>query len=523
MSNSTKDKQLKINNKIDNDIINRPPVITFMGHIDHGKTSIQDSIKKTNIVKKEDGKITQHIGASIVDYKNTNIIFIDTPGHEIFTTMRMRGAKVTDIVVLVIAADDGIKPQTIEAINHAKAANVPIIVAINKIDLQTANCDKVLIQMQENNLISEELGGDIGTIRLSAKTGKGLNELLERILLESEMLNLKVNRKNTAYGVVIESKINSDIGPVISIIVQDGLLKTGNFIICEEQYGKIKILIDESDNILKTVEPGFPIKLIGLSMLPVSGSKIEVVSSEKIAIKKIKLIQKQTKEYISLNSKMINSIEFAKNKLLNISNKNKIGLLNIILKADTKGTLEAIEESFKKLSTNRINLKIIHSMVGMINETDILLASTSKSIIIGFKTKINIKTMQLAKQYSVKVKLYSIIYNLIEEIKEILDKKIIPEKVENYCGSANILKIFNFSKNQKVSGCLITDGIVKFNMNSKIYRNDEIIFDGEIQTLRRYKDKTNEVKNGNECGISFKGFNKFKENDIIKFYDITYK
>lgn len=494
----------------------RPPIVTFMGHIDHGKTSIQDFIRKTNIVMREDGKITQHIGASVVEYKDKKIVFIDTPGHEAFAMMRLRGAKVTDIVVLVIAAGDGVKPQTIEAISHARSANVPIIVAINKVDLPTSDPDRIILQMQENGLISEELDGNIGTIRVSAMTGFGINDLLDRIILEAEILELKLNVNNIASCVVLESKNDSDFGPIANIIVRDGVLKLGDFVICEQYYGKVKLLIDEFNHHIDSVSSGYPVKLIGLDGVVNSGSIIEIVKDEK----KILKIIKDRKEEIKLsNLKEIH--KDAKEILLDIKDVPKI---NIIIKSDVQGTLEVIVNFINEIitSVDNLDINLVYSSVGQINVSDVLLAATSNSLIIGFKVKVNSKILQMAKNNNVDIKIYSIIYDLMDETKDFLKGKIIPDKLEEHKGTAKILKIFNVSKNKKVYGCVLEEGNIKSNMNVKIYRGDRMMFDGSTQSLKRYQKDVDEVKNNDEFGISFVGFNNANENDNIKFYNITF-
>lgn len=499
------------------DLTERPPVVTFMGHVDHGKTSIQDAIRKTNVVKGEAGGITQHTGASVIVHKGKTIVFIDTPGHEAFTAMRARGANVTDIVVLVVAADDGFMPQTVEALSHAKAAKVPIIVAMNKIDLHSADPDKVLLHMQQNSLTSEEWGGDVGVVKVSALTGKGLPELLDRILLESEILELKANRNRPAEGIVLEAELEQGHGPVANVIVRNGSLNIGDVVLCEQHYGKIKALIDGNGVRVKSVGPSLPAKIVGLSGVPNAGAIFSVVKNEKIAsdLASTKADDVRSKGLTKTNTATLEDL------FSDIKN-NQRNDLNLIIKTDVQGTAEAIKDSLQKLPSEKIKVNIVHSAVGGISDSDIMLASASNAIVVGFHVKVNAGVNDLAKRQKVEIRLYSIIYELIEDIKDALEGRLAPDQREVNLGKAQILKIFDVSKGPKVCGCLVEEGYIKVGGKARIYRNKELIFVGIVQSLRRFQNDVKEVKAGQECGIRLNNFLDFQENDLISIYDIEF-
>lgn len=500
------------------DMKKRPPVVTFMGHVDHGKTSIQDAIRKTNVVKGEAGGITQHTGASVIKYKGETIVFIDTPGHEAFTSMRSRGANVTDIVVLVVAADDGFMPQTVEALSHAKAAKVPIIVAINKIDLPTADPNKVLLHMQQNNLMSEEWGGEIGVVKVSAITGSGLNDLLDRILLEAEVLELKSNPKRTAEGVVLEAALEQGLGAIANVLVTKGTLNVGDVILCEQYYGKIKVLVDASGDRVKSIGPGLPAKVVGISGVPMAGAAFKVYKNEKAAadIAEKKANETRTKGLTRTTAASLEDL------FSNIKN-NQRNDLNLVIKTDVQGTAEAIKDSLLKLPSEKIKVNVVHSAVGAISESDILLASASKAIVVGFHVKVNPGVNDMAKKESVEIRLYSIIYELIEDIKDALEGRLAPDQREIRLGKARILKIFEVSKGPKVCGCLVEEGLIKVGAKARVYRNKDLIFNGQVQSLRRFHNDTKEVKSGQECGIRLDNFLDFQENDLIEIYEIEFK
>ena len=499
------------------DVVPRCPIVTFMGHVDHGKTSLQDRIRKTDVAGGEAGGITQHIGASVVNVNGKTITFVDTPGHEAFTAMRARGANVTDIVVLVAAADDGFMPQTIEALNHAKAAGVPIIVAINKMDLPDANPDKVLLNMQQNGLTSEEWGGETAAIRVSAKTGQGIHDLLERILLEAEMLELKANPKRPGAAYVLESQLEQGFGPTASIIVKNGTIKIGDPVLCGEYWGKVKNLTDSRGQRVKSAGPGMPVKIAGLSGVPEAGTKLIVCSSEHRARELAEERAEANREKNLLNNASAGaSLEDLFSKMEN----DKKNSLCVVLKADVNGSCEAIAEAFKKLPSEKISINVIHAGVGAITENDVLLAASSHGIVVGFHVRVNPGVNALAKKEKVEIRLYSIIYELIEDVMDALAGRLEPEKRDRELGVAKILQIFELSKGPRVCGCVVEKGVVKVGAKARVFRRNELIFNGEVRSLRRFQDDVREVKQGLECGIKLDNFTDFDVGDIIQVYDI---
>ncbi|HCG25567.1 MAG TPA: translation initiation factor IF-2 [Lentisphaeria bacterium] len=501
------------------DIIARQPIVTFMGHVDHGKTSLQDAIRKTRVAAGEAGGITQHIGASIAHCGNKSVTFVDTPGHEAFTAMRARGANVTDIVVLVVAADDGFMPQTIEAMNHAKAAKVPIIVAMNKIDLPNANPDKVLLNMQQNGLMPEDWGGTIGVVKVSAKTGQGIDDLLERILLEAEMLELKGNPKRPAEAFVLESQLEQGYGPTASIVVKNGTLHVGDPIICGEYYGKVKGLIDHRGQRIKSAGPSTPVKIVGLSGVPDAGTKLVVCKSEKEA-KEIGEARSASKRVETLSGK---GGGMTLDDLFSQMENGKRNTLKVVVKTDVCGSSEAIVESLKKLPSEKISVEVLHAAVGAITESDVQLAASSNAIVIGFHVRVNPGVNDLAKKENVEIRLYSIIYELLEDIKDAMAGRLEPDKREKELGVAHILKIFELSRGPKICGCMVDKGVVKVGSKSRVFRKGELIFNGEVRSLRRFQDDVKEVRQGMECGIKLDNFLDFDVGDVIQFYEIELK
>ena len=501
------------------DLKPRPPIVTFMGHVDHGKTSLQDAIRKTHIAMGEAGGITQHIGASVANLDGKQITFVDTPGHEAFTQMRARGANVTDIVVLVVAADDGFMPQTIEAMNHAKAAGVPIIVAINKIDLPDANADKVLLHMQQNDLMSEDWGGQVAAIRVSAKTGAGLSDLLERILLEAEMLELKANPKRPALCYVLESQLEQGFGPTASVVVKNGALRVGDPVICGAYYGKIKTLIDHRGKRIAVAPPSTPVKVVGLSGVPEAGTKMAVCKSM-LEAKELAEKREVSNRLESLSSKVSGT---TLEDLFSKIDSDKKNTLKVIIKADVRGSAEAIVESLKKLPSEKISVEPLHVGVGAITESDITLASSSDAIVVGFHVRVNPGVNDLAKKEKVEIRLYSIIYELLEDITDAMAGRLEPEKREKELGTVKILKIFNLSKGPKICGCMVEKGVAKVGAKARVYRNNELIFNGEVRSLRRFQDDVKEVRSGMECGIKLDNFMDFSEGDYIHLYEIELK
>ena len=501
------------------DIIARQPIVTFMGHVDHGKTSLQDAIRKTRVAAGEAGGITQHIGASIAHCGNKSVTFVDTPGHEAFTAMRARGANVTDIVVLVVAADDGFMPQTIEAMNHARAAKVPIIVAMNKIDLPNANPDKVLLNMQQNGLMPEDWGGTIGVVKVSAKTGQGIDDLLERILLEAEMLELKGNPKRPAEAFVLESQLEQGYGPTASIVVKNGTLHVGDPIICGEYYGKVKGLIDHRGQRIKSAGPSTPVKIVGLSGVPDAGTKLVVCKSEKEA-KEIGEARSASKRVETLSGK---GGGMTLDDLFSQMENGKRNTLKVVVKTDVCGSSEAIVESLKKLPSEKISVEVLHAGVGAITESDVQLAASSNAIVIGFHVRVNPGVNDLAKKENVEIRLYSIIYELLEDIKDAMAGRLEPDKREKELGVAHILKIFELSRGPKICGCMVESGVVRVGAKARVRRAKELIYNGEVASLRRFHDDVKEVKAGLECGIRLDNFADFVEGDEIELYEIELK
>ena len=496
----------------------RPPVVTFMGHVDHGKTSLQDAIRHTHVTDGEAGAITQHIGASTINYKGKNITFIDTPGHAAFTSMRARGANVTDLVILVVSATEGFKPQTVEAMNHALAAKVPIIVAINKIDLPDADPDKVLLHMQQHNLSSEDWGGTVGTVRVSAKTGKGLPDLLERILIEAEMLELKANPRRPASGVVLEAQLENGLGPTASVLVQDGTLRVGDVVLCGEHFGKVRTLINDKGERVKSAGPSMPVKVVGINGVPEAGDHLEIFESEKAARAESERRIADKRGHMLATSAIATAEDlFSK---LNAEGRNT---LNIIIKSDVKGSGEAIAQSLNQLPSEKIKAEVIANAVGPITENDISLAAATNAIVIGFHVRVNPGVNDLAKKQHVEIRLYSIIYELLEDITDALAGKLEPEKREKVIGEAKILQIFELSKGPKICGCLVESGVVRVGAKARVRRDKELIYNGEVASLRRFHDDVKEVKAGLECGIRLDNFADFVEGDEIELYEIELK
>ena len=485
----------------------RPPVVTFMGHVDHGKTSLQDAIRHTHVTDKEAGAITQHIGASTVSYKGKGITFIDTPGHAAFTNMRARGANATDLVVLVVAATEGFKPQTVEAMNQALAAKVPILVAINKIDLPDADPDKVLLHMQQHGLTSENWGGTVGTVPVSAKTGQGLPDLLERILMEAEMLELKANPKRAAQGIVLEAQLENGLGPTASVLIQDGTLHVGDVVLCGESYGKIRTLINDKNERVKSAGPSTPVKIVGLSGVPDAGDPLEIFESEKAARAEAANRVAEKRGHMLATSSIATAEDlFSK---LNSEDRNT---LNIIIKSDVRGSGEAITQSLAQLPSEKIKA-----------ENDISLAAATNSLVVGFHVRVNPGVNDMAKKQNVEIRLYSIIYELLEDITDALAGKLEPEKREKPIGTAKILQVIELSKGPKICGCMVESGSVHVGAKARVRRSKELIYNGEVASLRRFKDDVKEVKAGLECGIRLDNFNDFIEGDEIELYDIELK
>jgi translation initiation factor IF-2 len=493
----------------------RPPVVTIMGHVDHGKTSLLDYIRKSNIIAGESGGITQHIGAYYVERKGGDIVFLDTPGHEAFTAMRARGAKVTDIIVLVVAAEDGVMPQTKEAINHARAANIPIVVAINKIDKPEANVERVRRELAELGLAPEEWGGQTIFGSISAKTGQGVDELLELILLQAEVLELKANPEKAARGTVIEAKLDKTRGPVATVLIRSGTLKQGNFFICGEHFGKVRAMLNNRGKRMIVATPSMPVEVYGISGVPMAGDKFIVVPDEKTAKEVIEYRLTQSKKWDG-EKRGIVSLDDLFQKI----KEGEVKELNLVLKADVQGSIEAISDSLTKLATEEVKLKIIHSSTGGISETDVMLASASGAIIIGFNVRANPRVTELADKEKVDIRYFDVIYNLIQDIKLAMAGLLDPVYKENVIGRATVKELFHIPKVGAVAGCSVTDGYVERNARARLLRDEVVISDGKIASLRRFKDDVKEVQTGYECGISLENFQDIKPGDVFEVYQV---
>lgn len=496
------------------DLQERAPVITIMGHVDHGKTSLLDAIRKTEVVAGEAGGITQKIGAYQVTKNGKKITFVDTPGHEAFTDMRARGAKVTDIAILVVAADDGVMPQTIEAISHAKAANVPIIVAINKIDKPEANPMRVKQELMEHGLVSVEWGGDVEFVEVSAKAKINLDILLETILITAEILELKANPKKRGKGVVLESKLDPKVGPVADILVQEGTLKIGDVIVAGEAYGKVRALIDDKGIRVNSAEMSQPIEIIGFNSVPEAGDTMYVIQNEQHARRIVEEMAKERK--MAEVSKKTITLESLSESFDNENLKE----LNLILRADSKGSAQALKESLMKLSTNEVAVNIIQSAPGAITESDIKLAEVSSAIIIGFNVRPTTKAIKEAEVSGIEIRTSSIIYQIIEDIEKALTGMLEPEFKEMYLGRIEIKKVFKVAKVGNVAGCVVVDGKVRRDSNIRIVRDGVVTYEGKLASLKRFKDDAKEVVAGQECGLGIENFNDIKEGDIVEAFDI---
>jgi translation initiation factor IF-2 len=491
----------------------RAPIITFMGHVDHGKTSLMDAIRKTRVAAGEAGGITQHIGAYRVEYKGQPITFLDTPGHAAFTAMRARGASVTDIVVLVVAADDGVMPQTIEAINHAKAApHVKIMVAINKMDLASANIDRVKKQLQERELTPEDWGGETITVPVSATRGTNIDQLLEMMTLQAEVMELKASPTAKPRGTVIEAQIEAGRGPTATVIVQMGTLRIGDAFICGDYSGKVKSLIDDHGNSVKEAGPSMPLKVLGFTGLPNAGDELLVMDSEREA-KTLSEERLEAKRAGKLATPQRATLE----TLLEAADGKKI--LRIVLKTDVQGSLEALSGALNQIESKKVDLDIIHAGVGPISENDILLASASNAVVVGFNVKVENIAVTAAKREGVQIKLYSIIYELIDQIKEAMAGLLEPEHRETVIGHAEVKQVFQLSKGI-VAGCLVTDGRIARTGRARILRRRQPVYDGGVATLRRFQDDVKEVRSGLECGIKLGDFSEYQVGDIIECYQL---
>ncbi|WP_461612744.1 translation initiation factor IF-2 [Clostridium sp. Marseille-QA1073] len=491
----------------------RPPVVTVMGHVDHGKTSLLDAIKKSKVTATEAGGITQHIGAYTVDVNDEKITFLDTPGHEAFTAMRARGAQITDVVILVVAADDGIMPQTAEAINHCKAANVPMIVAINKMDKPSANPDKVKQELTEHGLIAEDWGGDTICVPVSAHTREGIDTLLEMVVITSEMLELTANKERRAKGTVIEAKLDKGRGPVASLLVQNGTLSVGDSIIVGTTYGRIRAMIDDKGNKIKSAGPSIPVEVLGLSEVPAAGDRFNVVKDEKTARN---MADKRKEKIRQENFTASNKVSME--NLYSQIQEGKVKELSVIVKADVQGSVEAIRQSLEKLSTDNVKVRVIHGGVGAITETDVTLASASNAIIIGFNVRPDGNAIAAGEKESVEIKTYRIIYDAIEDIKSAMVGMLDPEYKEVIQGRVEVRAVYKISNVGTIAGCYVLNGKITRHSSVRILREGIVIFESTLASLKRFKDDVKEAAAGFECGLSIEKFNDIKEGDILEAY-----
>ena len=500
------------------DLVERAPIVTIMGHVDHGKTTLLDAFRSSSVVSKEHGGITQHIGAYRIMSKSKKFItFFDTPGHEAFTAMRARGAKVTDIVILVVAADDGVKETTIEAINHAKAANVPIIVCINKIDLNESNPQNVKNQLMEHEIISEEMGGKNLFVEVSAKSKTNLEKLEEAILLQAEILNLKANPSKKASGIIVESKVQQGKGSTATVLIQEGSLKIGDIFVAGPSYGKVRAMSDDLGKKIIQAEPAVPVEIIGITGIPVAGDEFNVVENDakakeiasyRLHRSKIRQVEPLTKE--SLEKKLSDKSNI------------KIKELGLILKSDVQGSLEAIINGIEKFKNDEIKIKIVHKAVGEINQSDIALAVASESsvIVVGFNVKPNNLARDLAKRDKIDIKFFTVIYELLDYIKDSMSGLLVPDKKEVLNGKAKIKEIFKMSKIGKIAGCEVIEGKIEKNAKIRLLRDNKVIYDGKLNSLKKFKEEAAEVKEGSECGMVLENFQDIKQNDILESYVI---
>jgi translation initiation factor IF-2 len=490
----------------------RAAVVTIMGHVDHGKTKLLDAIRKTDVVAQEVGGITQHIGAYQVEVRDQHIAFIDTPGHEAFTAMRARGAQVTDIAVLVIAADDGVMPQTVEAIDHAKAAGVPIVVAINKMDLEDANPDRVKQQLSEHGLIIEEWGGDVICVPVSAKTEEGLGDLLENILLVAEVQELKANPQRPAVGTVIEAELDSTRGSMATMLVQTGTLRVGDVMVADETWGKVKAMFNERGQRLKTAGPSTPVKVMGLSAVPHAGDAFTVVKNEQLARS---LVTERQRQRAAASVRPLRAMTLE--SLYGEISAGKVKELNIVLKADVQGTLDAVRTSLERLSEEQVKVNVIHAATGIITESDVMLALASKGIVIGFSSRPDTGAHRLAETEGVDIRYYEVIYDLIEDVTKAVQGMLEPVYVEVIEGRAEVRQVFRV-RGGRIAGCYVRDGVVTRSASARLLRGDEVIHTSRVGSLRRFQEDVREVQAGYECGVGIEGFQDFQEDDVIELY-----
>ncbi|MDD4160606.1 MAG: translation initiation factor IF-2, partial [Synergistaceae bacterium] len=493
----------------------RPPIITVMGHVDHGKTTLLDYIRKTRVTEKEAGGITQHIGASRVNYDGNTLVFLDTPGHEAFTSMRARGAQVTDIAILVVAADDGIMPQTIEAMNHAKAAGVPIVVAVNKIDKPAAKPERVRQQLSDYGLVPEEWGGDTIMVDVGAKTGINVDQLLEMVILVAEMQELKADPNAMPEGTVIEANLDKGKGPVATVIVQNGTLHRGNIIHTDTAWGKIRAMIDDSGRNVDSAGPSTPVEILGLENVPQPGEKFSVIGSEREARDIMSQYEFERREMDQNKSKRLTLEE-----LYEKMQTEEVPQLRIVLKTDVQGSLEAFHSSLMKMNTDAVTVNIVHEGVGRISESDVMLASASNAIIVGFNVRPDSNAKKISESEGVQIRLYQVIYDMLDDVKAAMEGMLAPELRENTLGTAEIREIFRVPKVGNIAGCRVTEGLIRRNAKVRLIRDGVVFWNGELSSLKHFKDDVREIRSGNECGLSFDKFQDFHVGDVIEAYEI---
>ncbi len=499
----------------DSVLVSRPPVVTIMGHVDHGKTSLLDAIRKTNVVSGEAGGITQHIGAYQVATSRGVITFIDTPGHEAFTSMRARGAKATDIAVLVVAADDGVMPQTVESINHAKAAGVPIIIAINKMDKQGVNPTRVRTDLLQHDLVVESMGGDILDVEVSALKGTNLDKLLETILLQAEVLNLRANPAREAGGLVVEAQLDKGRGPVATVLVQRGTLKHGDIFVAGSSWGRVRALVNDKGEHVKTAGPSVPVEVLGLNSAPEAGDRFDVVPTEARAREITDYRERQRRDKRGASAARA-SLETMMSQINQSGRKE----FPILIKADVQGSAEAIVQALEKIGNEEIRSRVVHYAVGGISESDVSLASASGAVVLGFNVRANSQARDAAQQHGIEIRYYNIIYDLVDDIKAAMSGKLAPEMRETLIGNARILEVFNITKVGKVAGCLVTEGSVQRGNKVRLIRDNVVIHEGSLSTLKRFKDEVKEVASGTECGMAFEKYEDMRAGDIIECFRV---
>ncbi len=494
-------------------LTDRPPVVTVMGHVDHGKTSLLDRIRATRVTQSEAGGITQHIGASVIEWKNRQVVFLDTPGHEAFTSMRARGAQVTDVAVLVVAANDGVMPQTVEAINHAKAANVPIVVAINKIDLPGANPEKVRTELSNYGLISEEWGGDTIMVPVSARTGEGIEALLEALILQADVLELKANNHRAAQGTIIEAKLDKGRGPVATVLVARGLLNVGDVFVAGAVYGRVRALINDRGLRVKSAGPSMPVEVLGFNQLPEAGDDFVILADERQAKSIADSRQDRIRRQAEPNARGVSLDDF-----LQRLKDEAVKELNLVIKADVHGSAEALAQSVVKLSNEEVRVRVLHAGVGSITETDVMLAQASSAIIVGFGVGVENKARQIAEKEHVDIRSYRVIYDAIDDINKAIKGMLEPKYQEVILGRAEVREVFRVPKIGAIGGCYVTDGKILRAGKVRVVRDGAVIHEGSIGSLKRFKDDVREVATGFECGIGLEKFNDIKVGDIFEAF-----